>query len=137
MPWELTSVCGYQIIFSMAFDIKNRDDWVIIRIVDRVDAFNFDELTNLINSFVKKGQLKLAVDLKGAFFLSLPTIKFLASVASDLKLKGGAVALLAPTEKIKRQIDIFASLDTMQIFRSIGEWERELRPLESTPAIHS
>jgi hypothetical protein len=65
-------------------------------------------------------------------FLSLPSIKFLNEVAVQARAKGLRVALIAPSEKLKKQIDIYAQIGYWEIYRTQTDFV-ENRP--STPAL--
>lgn len=120
---------------NMDFKIHDHKDWVVVSIGDRLDSFNISHLTQQVKELVGKGKSKLAFDLEQASFLSLPSIKFLAEVAEELRAKNGEFALIGPTEKIKRQIDIFATLNSMRLYRSKNDWlgssQHSHRPVES------
>lgn len=102
----------------MDLEIKEYNDWVVISIENRIDSFNHQRITNEVSGVIEDGRKKLALNLERAQFLSLPTIKYFSKLAETLDKQGGYFALCAPSEKIKRQIAIFASLDGMNIYRS-------------------
>jgi anti-anti-sigma factor len=99
--------------------VKAVGDWHVFAVVGRVDAFNFAEVKAKLDDLAQKHPHHLAISLEEADFLCIPFIKLLAQIAEGLKTHGARLALVAPTEKLKRQIDIFASLDEMIVFRSI------------------
>lgn len=104
-----------------AWQIRTENEWAIIAISGRIDSFNFQEFKNLFPELIRSGKTRLAVDLAQAKFLGLPTIKFLADTAQDLQRSGGHFALLAASEKLKRQIHIYASLNPMRLVRTMDE----------------
>ena len=106
---------------NQAWEIRNESDWVIISIAGRIDSFNFGEFKSLFHKLIQAGQKRLVVDLAQAKFLGLPTIKFLNEIALQLQETGGHLALLSASEKLKRQIHIYASLNPMRLVRSREE----------------
>lgn len=106
----------------MGIRLDHQKNWVVVTLPERIDAFNLPELKDLAPD-LKHGAKLLALNVKDTRFLSLPTIKILHSIACEIVRLGGRVVLLAPTEKIKRQIDIFASIEPMTIFSTIEQWE--------------
>src|SRR5690348_6443539 len=106
----------------MGFETRDLEDWVVILITDRLDAFNCEALTELAKTLLERGQFKMAFDLAQTEFISIPGIKFLASLADEVVQRGGDFALLGPSEKIKRQIHIFATTHSMRLYRSEREW---------------
>ena len=107
----------------MDINVSDLDFGVLVTIGEKVDAFNFAQTKEKISSAYEMGKQQMAIDLSRAPFLSLQSIKYLFSLAIELEQKGGKLALISPSEKVGRNIDIFASLDPMDIYGSIGEWE--------------
>lgn len=101
-----------------AWEVRSERDWVIVAISGRIDSFNQDTFCGQVKGLVAEGKRHVALDLSKAKFLSLPSIKWLCSLAIELKEQGGQVALLAASEKLKRQIEIYASLEPIQVVRS-------------------
>lgn len=104
-----------------AWQIRTENEWAIIAISGRIDSFNFQAFKDQFHQLIQSGKTHLAVDLAQAKFLGLPTIKFLADAAQDLQRSGGHFALLAASEKLKRQIHIYASLNPMRLVRNLNE----------------
>jgi anti-anti-sigma factor len=100
------------------WEVRSERDWVIVAISGRIDSFNQDTFCGQVKTLVSQGRRRVAIDLSHAKFLSLPSIKWLCSLALELKEQGGQVALLSASEKLKRQIEIYASLEPMQVVRS-------------------
>ncbi|OFZ12070.1 MAG: hypothetical protein A2Z20_07535 [Bdellovibrionales bacterium RBG_16_40_8] len=105
----------------MAIEILQKGEWCYVPAPGRLDAFNF-ELTKSELERVAKDVSQIAIDVSGAHFISIPMIRFIHSLAGDLVRKGGRLALVGSSEKLKRQIHIFASLDKLVLF-SNDNWE--------------
>ena len=86
----------------------------------RIDAFNFNEFKTLIESSILQGEKWVALDFSKTEFMSILSIKFLSEVAEQLISREGGLALVAPSEKLKRQISIYASLRCMHIFKTLN-----------------
>ena len=97
-------------------------DWLCTSAPGRWDAFNFDQTKKSIESMSVK-TTKLAIDMSGIQFVNLPAIKFIHAIALDMRRKGGQLVLIGATEKLKKQIRIFASLDPLQ-FYSRDHWNK-------------
>ena len=110
----------------MSFEVIKNRSWVIFSIKERLDAFNYEDFKSEMDKVIKDKNAKVALQLTNTEFLSLPTIKYFSVIAEELCDGGGKFALVGTPEKIKRQIDIFASLKPMLIFRSEEDWERFL-----------
>lgn len=98
-------------------DVKNVKNWVVVSISDRVDSFNHSELADKIQGAAEQGK-NVAFNLATAKFLSLPSIKYISELARELEGSGRQVALVGPSEKLKRQIHVYAGLDKMKLLRS-------------------
>ena len=105
----------------MDFEIKEYKDWLVISVENRMDSFNYKTITEAVDQAVQAGQMKLALNLSRAEFLSLPSIKFFSDLAKELDQKGGELAFCAPSEKIKRQVYIFTSPKAIHFYRSTDE----------------
>lgn len=103
---------------SLGLEVRNENNWVILTVKDRVDSFNYQSFKSHIETALGAGNKNLAVDLSKAKFLSLISIKYICSVAEGLKKDGGHLALLSASEKLKRQFDIYASLDELSLAKS-------------------
>ena len=119
----LTIILQFSDNKGMAFEISKNKSWVIFSIKDRLDAFNHQEFKSEMDKVVKNKSANIALQLTNTDFLSLPTIKYFSGIAEELSQTGGKFALVGTPEKIKRQIDIFASLKPMLVFRSQEDWE--------------
>ncbi len=103
------------------WDIRCEADWVILTVKGRVDSFNSELFSQQLKELVATGSSNVALDLSQARFMSLPLIKELTKMADDLKSQGRKMALMRASEKLKRQIDIYASLDNMRVVRAESE----------------
>ncbi|MCB0419681.1 MAG: STAS domain-containing protein [Bdellovibrionales bacterium] len=100
-------------------------DSQILKLSGRVDSFRFDEVKDQIAKYVDEGPEAVALDLSNVDFLSLAIIKFFGEVAHSLQLEGRELILLGLSEKLKRQVDLYASLDGMMIYRNAGDWKHQ------------
>lgn len=106
----------------MALQITKIQNWLLLSIRSRMDAFNFEEVATEIKELVDQGNQNLILDLSNTKFLSLKSIKFLSEVAVSLNQREGRLALLGLSQKLKRQLHTFASFDGMEFYRSLEEW---------------
>lgn len=107
----------------MDIEVSAKEKGILISILSRVDAFNFEQATQEIYSAIPSQKKVAAIDLSHTKFLSFKSIQFLHRLATELKNEGGFLALVGPSEKLKRQIDIYASLEPFYVFRSVSDWE--------------
>ena len=115
---------------SRETSIEEHAGWQVVTIEDRVDAFNTDKLIDDIEAIIESNSPFLILNLETTTFISFPFIKKLSEWAFRLKQKGLPFILLKPSEKIKRQIDIFSKLEAFQVSRT----EDELPPTDDLSA---
>ncbi len=104
----------------MALEVIEKKDWSYVPAPGRLDAFNFDLTKSELEALAAKAK-QIAIDVSSAHFVSIPMIKFIDSLARDMVRRGGRLALVGPTEKLKRRIDTFASLDPLTLY-SRANW---------------
>ncbi|MEZ4872000.1 MAG: hypothetical protein R2827_07105 [Bdellovibrionales bacterium] len=89
--------------------------WGIYEVPKRVDAFNFEDFSEQLKNYVNTKGPWVALDCSTTTFLSLIAIKFISEQADILVGKNGGMAIIGPTEKLKRQISIYATLDNIMV----------------------
>lgn len=97
--------------------IRKEAEWTVVDINDRVDSFNHDAFRLKLQGLLDADVDSIAFNLAPTNFLSMPSIKAMGEVAKNLRQKGGRVVLLAPSEKLKRQVNVYASLDDLEVIR--------------------
>lgn len=107
----------------MDIEFRKSNEWVIVDVGNRVDSFNGDSVREKFAEEIEKGKNHIALNLRDTHFISLPIIKYISSMAEKINKDGRQFALVATPEKLKRQIDIYASLKDMIIFRSEKDWQ--------------
>jgi len=106
----------------VALQTTELKDWICVSAPGRWDAFNFVDSKTSIDSIVASTN-KLAINMSGIQFVNLPMIQYLYKVAVTLRNKGGAMVIIGASEKLKKQIRIFASWDHLQFYSADG-WEK-------------
>ena len=91
--------------------------WDVIVTKTRVDSFNQEAMVETVSKLRGEGKKFIAFDLKNTRFLSLAAIQHIVTLAKEMRVEGGQVALVAPSEKTKRHFEIYGSLDGIQVFR--------------------
>ena len=108
--------------------------WTFVSLARRVDSFSYDRVTREVLKVVDEGKSFVVIDLSKTSFLSLPTIKFLATTAELLTAREGELVLLSPCDRTRRHIEIFASFKGMRCCMNLDEVEKGLvRPKEERP----
>ena len=103
------------------WEIKNEKGWNLIDVNGSIDSFNFNAFEADLKALTLKDSKRVAIALMRAKFVSLPAIKLIAGLATDVQQSGGQMALLGASEKLKRQIHIYASLEPLQVLRGPAE----------------
>ena len=100
--------------------IRKEAEWTVVDINDRVDSFNQNAFREKLQGILDSKADSIAFNLAPTQFLSFSSIKAMGEVAKNLRQKGGRAVLLAPSEKLKRQIDVYTSLDDLEVVRDPG-----------------
>jgi anti-anti-sigma factor len=95
--------------------------WLLLELEGRVDSSNSERLRSKIEAARAEGHRFFILDLQRTIFLGLPFIKFLTSLGVELRKAQGELALVRLSEKLKRQIYIFGTLDSIRIVRNVSE----------------
>lgn len=95
--------------------------WYVIELDGRIDSFNHETVQIQVQTAISQGRRFLALDLQRTHFLSIPTIKLLQTVAFSLAANDGELAMCSLSEKLKRQISIFGSLDGIRTYRTVND----------------
>ena len=97
--------------------IRKEADWTVVDINDRVDSFNHSSFKQKLDGVLASEVDSIAFNLAPTQFLSYPSIRAMGEMAKIIRQKGGRAVLLAPSEKLKRQISVYASLDDLEVVR--------------------
>ncbi|MCB0411860.1 MAG: STAS domain-containing protein, partial [Bdellovibrionales bacterium] len=103
----------------------------IVKINGRVDAFNFEAFCQEILPFARDFSRLFIFEASRLEFLGLRTMKLLGEIAADRSQHGRRPFLISPSEKLKKQIAIYADIEDWEVFRNFDEFQRYL---ENPPA---
>jgi anti-anti-sigma regulatory factor len=92
----------------MECGVSRSGNWTVIYVNGRSDSFHFPMLKAQIEDLLGTGVTFLAIDLSRTKFLSIATIDYINRLTQSIYSQGGRLALLGATEKIKRNLSIFA-----------------------------
>ncbi len=92
--------------------------WFVINAKVRIDSFNQDTLKALLNRSQEASFQNVALDLRTTRFISIQAIQTISQFADALRAKGGAFALIGPTERAKRHFEIYGSLRAITVMRA-------------------
>ncbi len=106
---------------NRCWSIEEFNGWSKISIKDRIDSFNQTAFQEDLSNLLQNSAKSVAVEVSQVRFISLKAIHFLNDIAAQVLGAGLRVALVAPSEKLKRQIDIYADLERWEIFRSLND----------------
>lgn len=98
--------------------MSKRNGWFIQQIGERVDSFNHAAFSADLEKLIQAGELRIALDLRQTKFLSIPGIQIFGLWADKLIALGGQCALIGLSEKLRRQMLIFSSLDRVILAKS-------------------
>lgn len=121
----------------MHIEILSVQQWNLIRFPDRIDALNVQAFVSAIENQVE-ANTRIAFDMRHVEFINYQALRYLYQVANEMNQTGGQVALVGPSEKMKRQFTLFTSIEPFRIISSY-DWSRltagqksAVRPPEGT-----
>lgn len=103
------------------WELKKEQGWDLIDINGSIDSFNFSLFEAELKNLAAKPGKHIAISFNRAKFVSLPAIKLIGNVAIDIQQVGGQMAILGASEKLKKQIHIYSSLEPMRVLRGPSE----------------
>ena len=106
----------------MNIEMNTVQGWTMLRFPDRVDALNIIDFMKAVETQVET-QDRVAFDMRQVQFINFQALRYLHEVAIELNGRGGQVSLVGPSEKMKRQFTLFASLEPFKVISSF-EWSR-------------
>lgn len=107
-----------------AWHIRREENYCQVTLMGRLDAFNYQDFVKELHSINISQVEEFAVDLRAVQFLCLPGIKYLSGLSEKVGQAGGLMSIIGASEKLKRQFEIFASLDDIDFFRDQAEMKR-------------
>lgn len=109
-------------------------DWQIVSLEDRFDSINFIYIRTRIEKSLAAGSDHLVLDCHRLKSLSIPAIKFITYTAKYLRLRGGQLALMGAPHRLRRHIEVYGTLDDIEIFKPQRtlSWQKE-REVDTAP----
>jgi anti-anti-sigma regulatory factor len=104
----------------MELRTSSHKGWLLVHVPDRVDALNGQAFVAGLKTLVG-GRSSLALDLRHTQFLNYQTLRFIHEAALQVTDGGRRFALVAASEKMKRQFNLFASMEPFQLL-SWNDW---------------
>lgn len=99
----------------MEISLNIENNWLIIDLNGRIDSFNYELVTDQVNTLLKMGKKKIAVELSDVVFLNLPSLRFFSGVAERLSKSGGALCFINPDVSLHEHIGLFNRKNLIQI----------------------
>lgn len=112
---------------SKSWTILEEQGWARVELRGRIDSFNFNVFQSDVEAALNPLNKSVAFDVSKVQFISLRGLQYMDEVSQRLRDQGCRAALVGPSEKLKRQIDIYANLDHWEIFRTLTDL-KENRP---------
>lgn len=110
-----------ELLSSEALPSRIENEWVFLEMPERLESHRQGVFREQVARFMSEGRTRLVIDFSRARFISLPSIKFLTEAGEQLKSMGGTLAIMAASEKIKRQFDVYGSLGQLKVVRRPSE----------------
>ncbi len=90
---------------------EKKDNWVVVEMSGELDMSNAIDFKNeIINEFVSKGELNIALDFKDMEYIDSSGLGVIVSLHKRCKLNGGRLAICGMNETLMRLFKL-TSLD--------------------------
>jgi anti-sigma B factor antagonist len=104
----------------MEFHTKQVNDVTILTLNGSIDAFTAPGITELIDSQITSGNIKLVADLKGVDYTSSAGLRALLGGIKATRSRGGDLRLVAVQPDVLKVLNMSGFTNILQLFDSIN-----------------
>ena len=91
---------------SLLLDTRESGDWTVVQVRGEVDLYTAPRLKTLLKELISGGRNRIAVEFGGVEFMDSTGLGVLISGLKRCREVGGALALVAPTEPVRKVLGI-------------------------------
>ncbi|MBX3017249.1 MAG: STAS domain-containing protein [Bdellovibrionaceae bacterium] len=107
--------------WGMSFSLKVSEfsEWTILHLDGLFNAFNERQLLEALAPY--RSLSKVGLDLSATESINLRVLQEIYRWSEDSRKNGGDFVLIAPTDSVRRAIEVFVGLHRMNHVRSLAE----------------
>lgn len=106
---------------SLLLVTRETGDWTIVDVKGEVDLYTAPRLKGLLTDLTAGGRSNIAVDFAGVEFMDSTGLGVLISGLKRCREAGGTLALVAPTESVRRILTITGLDQVFAIHDTVDE----------------
>jgi anti-sigma B factor antagonist len=91
---------------DLLLQTKEAGPWTVIEVSGEVDLYSAPRLKELVRDLAASGRGRIAVELQGVEFMDSTGLGVLISGLKRCRETGGTLALVAPTEPVRKVLSI-------------------------------
>jgi anti-sigma B factor antagonist len=91
---------------SLLLETREAGDWTVVDVKGEVDLYTAPRLKSLLTDLTAGGRSNIAVDFGGVEFMDSTGLGVLISGLKRCREAGGSLALVAPTEPVRKILTI-------------------------------
>jgi anti-sigma B factor antagonist len=91
---------------NLQLDTTDSGDWTVVEVRGEVDLYTAPRLKTLLTELTGGGRNRLAVDFSGVEFMDSTGLGVLISGLKRCREAGGTLALVGPTESVRKVLGI-------------------------------
>jgi anti-sigma B factor antagonist len=96
-------------------------DWTVVDVTGEVDLYTSPRLKDLLTDLAAGGQTRIAVEFEGVEFMDSTGLGVLISGLKRCREGGGNLALVAPTEPVRKVLSITGLDQVFSIHGTVSE----------------
>jgi anti-sigma B factor antagonist len=104
----------------MEFQTKQVNDVSILTLTGSIDAFTSPRITELIESQIASGNIKLVADLKGVDYTSSAGLRAMLGGIKATRSRGGDLRLVAVQPDVLKVLNMSGFTNILQLFDTIN-----------------
>jgi anti-sigma B factor antagonist len=106
---------------SLLLETREAGDWTVVDVKGEVDLYTAPRLKTLLTDITAGGRSNVAVDFAGVEFMDSTGLGVLISGLKRCREAGGTLALVAPTEPVRKVLTITGLDQVFNIRDSLDE----------------
>lgn len=106
---------------SLLLETREAGDWTVVDVKGEVDLYTAPRLKTLLTDITAGGRSNVAVDFAGVEFMDSTGLGVLISGLKRCREAGGTLALVAPTEPVRKVLTITGLDQVFDIRDSLDE----------------
>lgn len=109
---------------SLLLETREAGEWTVVDVRGEVDLYTAPRLKTLLTDVIADGRSNIAVDFAGVEFMDSTGLGVLISGLKRCREAGGSLALVAPTEPVRKILTITGLDKVFDIGDSVDELTR-------------